>query len=518
MRLTNFFFLASYFLQAAPTTVIRGPKTPSSSETILSFGRICALESGTKQPYIHVFYPDRSVCVEIKCFSGLSNLTTAEELTFNLISRSFRKKRFSTAQSSKNRKRSSRNPLIDEYCMGIPQLWKLRCPHELKQVAHYFKNRVEKLQIAPTPEIPLLISLDYGTESTQELNKNPSCPFFGVKDDTITAQEASFLKKYFKILSEKDAYLIFSLYHKMMVQVENMKTSGHYWADNKGFLTKLGNFFTTSLKKMGLTEVIYRLLLIESIFFLNQQTGFNIGKDLRNWALKGAHRGCPTSHESSNSSSSSSSNSSRAGRLSGFGGGGGDMDRLSIGKASSSDSSTNISPLARQTRGIPFSFSAPLQTPSKLELELDFYKKRTAELESKNHPKHRTKGSRTESLDLCRPSSRQPQRHRRNSRLTPQVLQPSKTHPNPEPLLDPKLLKSQRPLSKAAQQKELDGLTQLEGIPKKHSSLDRPKGRMTSPNSSDKSPSKPRSRRSPAPPFSPIDSSLQDEIDNLSSP
>lgn len=126
-----------------------------------------------------------------------------------------------------------------------------------------------------------------------------------------------FVRKYFKVLPEKDAYLIFSLYHKMMVQVDNMKSSGHYWANNNGVFTKIGGFLKSSIKNMGVAEVMYRLLLIQFIFFLNKVTGINIGKDLRNWALKGARRGCPTSH-SSDSSSDSDSGSNSSGS---FGGG-----------------------------------------------------------------------------------------------------------------------------------------------------------------------------------------------------
>lgn len=296
--LKKIIFIGLIFCLQRSTFCDSGQSTKSLQQigSLLSFGRICSLDSGTKCPYIYIFYPVKSECVEIKCFPDLENLSPAEVLTFNIVSQSFQKKTYSSTQFSKNRKNGyQRTLLVDEYIEKIPFLWKLKCPHELKKVIAYFKKSVTSLQISPTGDVPLLISLDYGAENTGHLKKN-ECPFFDSQDSDveITEEEASFVKKYFKILSHNEAHLIFSLYHKMMVQVDNMKSSCHYWSGATGFFVKFCNFIKSTLNDLGIAEVFYRLLLIQAIFFLESHSGLNIGTKIRSWIVKGAKRGTPS--------------------------------------------------------------------------------------------------------------------------------------------------------------------------------------------------------------------------------
>lgn len=267
--------------------------SPEHLGTLLSFGRICALESGMKCPYIHVFYPVRSQCVEIECFPDLENLSPVEELTFDLISRSCQKRTYPNAKTSKNQRDYGKNLLIDEYLEKIPFLWKLKCPHELKKVISYFKKRVTALQVAPTGDVPLLISLDYGVENTDHLRKN-ECPFFDSQDVEITEEEGTFIKQYFKILSHGEAHLIFSLYHKMMVQVDSMKSSTSYWSSTGNVFKKFCGFIKGTLNDLGIAEVFYRLFLIQAILFLESHSGLNLGKKIRSWIVRGAKRGTPS--------------------------------------------------------------------------------------------------------------------------------------------------------------------------------------------------------------------------------
>lgn len=297
LKITIIFIgLIFYAKNLSSVQAINSTKSLQQIGSLLSFGRICSLDSGTNCPYIYIFYPVKSECVEIKCFPDLENLSPAEILTFNIVSQSFQKKTYSTAQSYKNKKDGyERNLLIDEYIEKIPFLWKLKCPHELKKVIAYFKRSVTALKINPTGDVPLLISLDYGAENTSHLKKN-ECPFFDSQDSEveITEEEANFVKKYFKILSHNEAHLIFSLYHKMMVQVDGMKSSCHYWSNAAGFFTKFCNFIKNTLNDLGIAEVFYRLLLIQAIFFLESHSGLNIGSKIRSWIVKGAKRGTPS--------------------------------------------------------------------------------------------------------------------------------------------------------------------------------------------------------------------------------
>jgi hypothetical protein len=290
MQAVNIFRLLFFVGMAGSASGLRAPAASGGDASqLLSFGRLCALISGVQQPQVYIFYPDKSLCLEILCAAGFVDLTPVEECAFNLLLKTCKKRTFSAAKRN-----SGRNILVDEYISKMPFLWKLKCPYELKQVIKYFKLAVTKLGLPPTPDVPLLISLDYGAHNTGGLCKtNHQEVAVQSMDQKVTEEEVEFLQRYFNVLSGKDAHIIFALYHRLLAQMESMKTSAEFLRENAGIVANFAKFIQTSLKELGVVEVLYRLLLLESIFFFSQKTGLDLSFSLNNWVLEGARRGRP---------------------------------------------------------------------------------------------------------------------------------------------------------------------------------------------------------------------------------
>ena len=62
--------------------------------------------------------------------------------------------------------------------------------------------------------------MDYGFNKIQGFREK-NCPFINEEEVEITEEEYSFLKEYFEVLTEKDASMVFSIHHRMMIQIQS---------------------------------------------------------------------------------------------------------------------------------------------------------------------------------------------------------------------------------------------------------------------------------------------------------
>ena len=258
------------------------------------FSRICVLDTTFCVPKIYVFYPDRLLCVEIKCFDDLTSLTPAQEVAFNFLARTCRERVFSCAEFCANRQISGRNLLLDEYCMQIPFLWRLRCPDDLKQIIQHFKTRMQQAKIGTGSKIPLLISLDYGTFADHlALHRTAVDAAISTASLQLTPQEAEFLYQHFELLDASKATIAFSLYHKVLLQVESMRLASQHWQHAESWIGKAMHNIKCWFKDSRLSEVLYRVFLVQALVIFAQVSGLKFGHRLKNWVLQGAGRGSP---------------------------------------------------------------------------------------------------------------------------------------------------------------------------------------------------------------------------------
>lgn len=252
---------------------------------ISSLERLCVLKSDINHTLIFVFYPEKFQALEMRCCADLKSLKINSETRFNLLSRNCKTK---NPRKTPHPSSTVRVPLVDEYQLKTPFLWKLKCPQELKHVISYLKQKFTELEIAPIPEVPLLIALDYGSQGdTKACLSSKAEVNFDFGNDCLTKEEGLFLQKYFNIQAEKQAHLFFAFYHRMSFQLEKIKYQSH----NQGaVISEIWTFIKSSLKELGLLEVLYRIFLIKLILLL----GHHGGKRFQKWVLSGANRG--TSH------------------------------------------------------------------------------------------------------------------------------------------------------------------------------------------------------------------------------
>lgn len=272
-----------------------------------SLSQLCVLKSDISHSLVYVFYPEKFKCLEVTCCEDLTKLQVEEEIAFNLLTRTCKKRQTAT---KKSKLAHSRTPLIDEYRLKLPFLWKLKCPHELKQVIKYFKKKVSELGIMPTPDVPLLISLDYGINDTSNLCKTHIEELsHSAQGQEVTDDEALFLQEYFYICTNKEAYSFFTLCHRMQIQIKRIREI----TKNKGnsLLYEFGYFVKKSIKDLGIAEVLYRLFLLELIYLLSKTSSLSISKTFKQWVIKGAGRDCPASNSSSEQEKIASETSSR---------------------------------------------------------------------------------------------------------------------------------------------------------------------------------------------------------------
>lgn len=259
-----------------------------------SLSQLCVLKSDISHSLVYVFYPEKFKCLEITCCESLARLQVQEEVAFNLLTRTCKKRQTAT---KKPKLAHSRAPLIDEYRLKLPFLWKLKCPHELKLVIKYFKKKVSELGIQPTPDVPLLISLDYGIDDSSNLCKAHIEELSrSAQGQEVTDDEALFLQEYFHICTNKEAYSFFTLYHRMQIQMRRIREITKNNANS--LLCEFGYFVKNSIKDLGIAEVLYRLFLLELIYLLSKASGLSIGKTFKQWVIKGAGRDCPASNSS----------------------------------------------------------------------------------------------------------------------------------------------------------------------------------------------------------------------------
>jgi hypothetical protein len=256
----------------------------------ISYSRLCTLETRDDSPYtyVHTYLLDLSECRCITCDDNLANLKPIKEERFNWMTRTRRERFFKGAKklttgsekfkSLSAKPSSTKTIFIEEYKKCIPMFWKLKNIKELKGLILFLSREFELHEIKPTekdrPRLLIAIEDDENEESSKplfDLKKSDSNNNYGIERIDLTNYEKTFLVEYFKLTLDEEGFNhpIRRHYRQMMAQLSKIREM-NYPLVTDTLSQKLANGILENYKSVGIKEIIYTVIGIKILHFLNK--------------------------------------------------------------------------------------------------------------------------------------------------------------------------------------------------------------------------------------------------------
>lgn len=218
--------------------------------------RLCSLDTRVDNPKIHIFTPDKYELISILCKKHLLNLKPQKLEYFNWGTKTKKTRSF---RYKNNNSQETSTLLAWEYKNQIPMWWKLRCPHDLKNLICYLKKSFLEMEMTPISTNRLLVTIEQVDKVFPLL-----IPQKSTQSSFLSKEESDFLYTYFTIVDQPDEIKQIVGIHKQMLKTLTKFNLLEIGSPDEGPIVSLVKWIysKTSLKDILMAIIFYKVLCL----------------------------------------------------------------------------------------------------------------------------------------------------------------------------------------------------------------------------------------------------------------